>query len=285
MAEHLGYLAPLQLDFVGTTFSGPTSIQNTATGQTDFGWAFNGAILNLRANKANVKAIISYYGEDDQTFNGYYVLDESPIKNPKDLIGKKIGMNTLGGQSEFIIKDYLQQNGLTDDEIKQITLVVLPPANFEQALRQKQIDVVTLSGISKEIALERGGIRSLFNDTDLYGPLSLGSYVVTEKFLKNNPNTTRKFVEGVAKAIEWSKTTPKEQIIKELEKIIEKRGANESTAPLKYFKSFGVAGEGGVIAEQEFEIWYNFLIKSGQLKEGDIDIKDVYTNEFNPYSK
>ncbi|MNU01313.1 hypothetical protein D3C72_2446760 [compost metagenome] len=63
------------------------------------------------------------------------------------------------------------------------------------------------------------------------------------------------------------------------------RGANESTAPLKYFKSFGVAGEGGVISEQEFEIWYNFLIKSGQLKEGDIDIKDVYTNEFNPYSK
>lgn len=283
LAEHLGYLDPLHLKFVGTTFSGPTSIQNTATGQTDFGWAFNGAILNLRANKANIKAIISYYGEDDQTFNGYYVLDDSPIHNPKDLIGKKVGMNTLGGQSEFILKDYLKQNGLTNEEIKQITLVVLPPVNFEQALRQKQIDVATLSGMAKDIALERGGIRPLFKDTDLYGNLSLGSYVVTEKFLKENPNTIRKFVEGLAKAIEWSKITPKEQIIAEFEKILKARDANEDTASLKYFKSFGIAGKGGLIDEKEFKIWQDLLIESGKLKEGAIDLKDVYTNEYNPY--
>ena len=74
-------------------------------------------------------------------------MDDSPIKNAKDLIGKKVGMNTMGAHAEFVLKEYLKQNGLTDEEIKQVTLVVMPPVNTEQALRQEQIDVAVLSGM------------------------------------------------------------------------------------------------------------------------------------------
>ena len=41
---------------------------------------------------------------------------------------------------EFVIKDYLRHGGLTEDEIKQVTLATIPPANAEQTLRNKQID-------------------------------------------------------------------------------------------------------------------------------------------------
>src|SRR6185436_11240831 len=42
LAEDLGYLAPLKLRSVGSTYSGPQDLQSTATNDTDFSLAFNG---------------------------------------------------------------------------------------------------------------------------------------------------------------------------------------------------------------------------------------------------
>nr|WP_281367139.1 ABC transporter substrate-binding protein [Paenibacillus phytorum] len=96
LADDLGYLAPLKLKFIGNTISGPQDIQAVVTGDTDFGGAFNGAIVKLISAKAPIKPVIAYYGVDENTWTGYYVLDGSPIKSAKDLIGKKIAVNTLG---------------------------------------------------------------------------------------------------------------------------------------------------------------------------------------------
>src|ERR1700712_3087236 len=59
LAEDLGYLAPVKLNWVGNTISGPQDIQATVTGDVDFGGAFNGSIVKLVAAHAPVKAVIS----------------------------------------------------------------------------------------------------------------------------------------------------------------------------------------------------------------------------------
>jgi ABC-type nitrate/sulfonate/bicarbonate transport system substrate-binding protein len=138
LAADLGYLGNLKLKWIGNTISGPQDIQAATTGDTDFGGAFNGAIVKLAAAKAPIKAVIGYYGSDATTNMGFYVLNNSPIKTARDLIGKKIGVNTLGAHAEAIVKTYLTRNGLTDDEIKTVELVVVPPVNTEQSLRQGQ---------------------------------------------------------------------------------------------------------------------------------------------------
>src|SRR4051812_7229943 len=134
LAENLGYLGNVKLKWIGNTISGPQDIQAATTGDTDFGGAFNGAIVKLAAAKAPIKAVIGYYGSNEQTFNGFYVLNESPIRTARDLIGKKIGMNTLGAHHEAVLKTYLTRNGLTDAEIKEVEPVVVPPVNIEQSL-------------------------------------------------------------------------------------------------------------------------------------------------------
>ncbi|GFN33385.1 ABC transporter substrate-binding protein [Paenibacillus xylaniclasticus] len=283
LAEELGYLAPIKLKWIGNTISGPQDIQTAATGQSDFGGAFNGAIIKLISAGAPVKAVIGYYGTDENTFGGFYVLDDSPIKTAKDLIGKTIGVNTLGAHSEFVIKEYLRRNGLTEDEIKQVTLVVIPPVNSEQTLRQKQIDVASLGNLLRDKALERGGIRLLFSDYDLYGSFTAGSYVFTHKFLKDNPNTVRKFVEATGQAIEWARTTPREQVIAKYKEIIEKRDRKEDTTAIDYWKSTGIAGKGGYIRESEFQVWADWLVNNGELKADQVKLTDYYTNEFSAF--
>src|SRR5689334_18501518 len=86
LAEDLGYLAPVRLEYVGNTISGPQDIQTVVTGDTDFGGAFNGAVVKLVAAKAPIVAVMGYYGVDDKTWYGFYVAQGSPIRGARDLI-------------------------------------------------------------------------------------------------------------------------------------------------------------------------------------------------------
>ncbi|MFD5066090.1 ABC transporter substrate-binding protein, partial [Streptomyces sp. NPDC058394] len=213
LAADLGYLEDLKLEWVGNTISGPQDIQSAATGQTHFGGAFNGAIVKLASSKAPIKAVISYYGVDEHSYSGYYVLEDSPIRSARDLLGKKVGMNTLGAHSQAVLDIYLSRNGLAKADSSKVESLVVPPVNTDQVLRQKQIDVGVLGGILRDKAVAAGGIRPLFSDFDLLGKFSAGSYIMTERFIKQNPDTARTFVTGVAKAIEWARTTPREEVI------------------------------------------------------------------------
>ena len=65
LAADLGYLGDVKLKWIGNTISGPQDIQAATTGDTDFGGAFNGAIIKLAASKAPIKAVIGYYGSDE----------------------------------------------------------------------------------------------------------------------------------------------------------------------------------------------------------------------------
>jgi ABC-type nitrate/sulfonate/bicarbonate transport system substrate-binding protein len=283
LAEDLGYLAPLKLKWVGNTISGPQDIQTVVTRDIDFGGAFNGAVIKLIAAKAPIRPVIGYYGVDPNTFYGYYVTENSPVKTARDLIGKKIGVNTLGAHHEFMLREYLARNGLSAEEVKQVTLVVVPPVNGEQALRAGQVEATTLGGVLRDKALERGGIRKLFSDHDLYGNFTAGTYVLHEKFLKANPNTTRLFVEATARAIEWARNTPPEEVRARFDKIIAQRKRNEDNATIKYWKSTGVAGKGGLIDDKELQVWIDWLVKDGVLKPNQLRAASLYTNEFNPY--
>lgn len=284
LAEHLGYLAPLKAKWVGNTISGPQDIQAVVTGDVDLGGAFNGAVVKLLAKKAPVKAVLGYYGVDDNTYTGYYVKADSPIKTARDLIGKKVAVNTLGAHHEFMVREYLERNKVSDAEAKQVTLVVTPPVSGEQALRQNQVEVTTLGGILRDKALERGGIRALFTDQDLYGSFTAGSIVLHNKFLAQNPKASKHLVSALARSIEWARTTPPAEVRSTFEKIIKARGRAESPDAIQYWKSTGVPSVGGVIQDKELQVWIDWLVKDEVLKPGQIKPSDLYTNAFNTYA-
>jgi ABC-type nitrate/sulfonate/bicarbonate transport system substrate-binding protein len=283
LAADLGYLAPLKLEFIGNTISGPQDIQTVVTGDSDFGLAFNGAIIKLAAAHAPIRAVIGGYGTDEQTFTGFFAPIGSTIRNARDLIGKKVAMNTLGAHAELMLREYLARAGLSADEIKLVTIVVLPPVNMEQALRAGQVDLAALTGIFRDKAQEHAGLRQVFSDYELFGRFTAGCYVFRTDFIAKNPNTIRKFVDGVARAIEWARGTPREQVVARLTAIIDKRKRNESSEVTQYWKSTGIAEQGGLIAAREFQIWLDWFVKDGELEKGQLKPADIYTNEFNPF--
>ncbi|HWC24254.1 MAG TPA: ABC transporter substrate-binding protein [Flexivirga sp.] len=286
LADALGYFdGKVKLDWVGNTTSGPQDIQSAATGQTDFGGAFGGAVEKLVSSGAPIKAVINYYGGDAKSFTGYYVLKGSPLTSAKQLIGKKVGVNTLGGQNEADIFNQLRTAGLSAGQIKKVELVPLPPPNIENALRHHQIDVASLSGQFQQLALAHGGIRPLFTQLDEYGPFNGGQYVFRTDFLEKHPDAVRAFTAGVARAIEWETTTPRKKVLAEFTKIINARKrSNEDTTSIKYWLSSGIPAQHGVIADKDFAHWKSWLLATGSVQTVPASSK-LYTNEFNPYAK
>jgi len=285
LAADLGYLQDLKLDWVGNTISGPQDIQSAATKQTAFGGAFNGAVVKLASAGAPITAVISYYGVDQYAYNAALVRKDSAIKTASDLIGKKVGMNTLGAHAEAVLDIYLERNGLTAAQIKQVEPLVVPPVNTEESVKLGQIDAGILGSILRDKALATGDVRVLFSDYELLGNFSAGTYVFRNDYIEANPNTVRVFVAGVAKAIEWSRSTPVAEVVDRFDAIIAKRKRNETNAAIKYFKSFGIAGTGGVIKSGEIQTWIDWLVTQGTLAQGKVTAAKVYTNAFNPYAK
>jgi ABC-type nitrate/sulfonate/bicarbonate transport system substrate-binding protein len=71
-------------------------------------------------------------------------------------------------------------------------------------------------------------------DVGTYGPLTLGGYVLTDKFIAEKPNAARLFVEGTAKAIEWARATPRDQVIERMRDVTKRRGRNEDPTIVDY---------------------------------------------------
>ena len=266
LAEALGYLPGLKLTWVGNTISGPQDIQSVATGAVDIGGAFNGAVVKLVAQGAPIKAVVGYYGSDDKNYLGFYTVAGSPIRGPRDLIGKKVAMNALGAHYEAILDEYLKRGGLTPAEIKQVVPTVLPPVPTEQALRAGQIEVAGLQGAIRDKAVARGGLTPLFTDYRLLGPFTAGTQVLRTDFLAKNPHTARVLVTGVARAVQWTQTQPRDVVVARLEAIITERARKgEDTSVVAQWKSTGVSQPGGVVADADLALWINWLTVNGQL--------------------
>ncbi|MEU8898663.1 ABC transporter substrate-binding protein [Nocardia sp. NPDC048505] len=283
LAEDLGFFeGKVKLDWQGNTGSGPQDIQSAATGQVDFGGAFGGAVAKLAQAGAPVTAVINYYGSDEKTFTGFYVPEDSPIRSPKDLAGKKIGVNTLGGQAEADIHTALKQNGFDEQQIKSVQLVVLPPPNTEDAVRRGQVDVAALSGQFQQRAVAAGGLRPVFTDFEQFGPFNGGQYIFRNDFLAKNHAVVEAFVGGIAKAIEWQKTTPREQVVAKFTEIIDKRKrSGEDSSAVRFWLSVGVPAVNGLITPRDFQLWEPWLRDTGAIT-GPLDSSKFFTNKYNP---
>ncbi|HIH43760.1 MAG TPA: ABC transporter substrate-binding protein [Candidatus Methanoperedenaceae archaeon] len=273
-AKELGFLKGLNITRAGSTTGGPEKIMAVSAGNIELGSSAWIPVINAKSRGAEIKAIVASGGNNTK----WIVLENSSIRSAKDLVGKKIAVNVLGGSVEYITRAHLVQNGISKDAVQ---LVVLPPPQHEQALRQGLVDVAAPFDPVGEKIVANGGVRVLFTDTDATGDVSQGLYFVSEKFLKENPEAVKRLVEGITKAMDWDLDHPQEA--KELvAKILKDRGENPDLA--KYWKGFGEIKH-GIVMDSDVEFWIEWLEKDGKIKEGQLEPSDVYSNEFNPYYK
>lgn len=288
LADALGYLEGLTLEKVGDITGGPQALQALASDQVDIGGsAFFGAIAQLVATGVPIKGVVSSYGSNEKISSSIVALEESPISSAKDLVGKRIAVNTLGANAEAVLDTWFEQEGLTTEEQDRITLVPLPPLNMEQALREGQVDAASMSIGNLVVAQQRGGVKVVITDQEIVGqPYNGGAFTMREEFIQKNPETTKTLVAGLAKALHYIETHTKEETLAVYLPWLEKNGYSDYVEAVKanWPGSTGVSNPEGLIADGDISLWLDWLEKRGDVDVDAIEPSDVYTNEFNPFA-
>lgn len=133
--------------------------------------------------------------------NTYFVRDDSPIKQVADVRGKKVGINAFGSAVDLIMRVTLKKHGLDPKKDVQVVEVGFP--NIAAAIRERRIDTgpLILPFMATEVA--KGGLRPLFTGADAFGPHAVIFQVVTNSFLKTNPEAVRGFLEDYVRGLKW----------------------------------------------------------------------------------
>jgi ABC-type nitrate/sulfonate/bicarbonate transport system substrate-binding protein len=287
LADALGYLDGIELEKVGDTTGGPMSLQALASNQTDIGAsAFFGAITQLVATGVPIKAVVPMYGSLNGLEQQLVVPAESDIREARDLIGKKIAVNTLGANSEAVLDTWFEQEGLSKEEQDQITLVVLPPLDTPTALEKGQVDAAVLAFLGYKQAAAALELRTVVTDVEVVGPYSGGGMSLREDFIEKNPETSETLVAGVARAVNFIETHDKQEVFDVLFPWLEEHGYQDYIEPIEanFPGTLGVPAE-PVIADEDIELWLDWLEGRGDVDTGAIEPSDVYTNDLNPYAK
>jgi ABC-type nitrate/sulfonate/bicarbonate transport system substrate-binding protein len=286
LADALGYLDGLTLKKVGDVTGGPQSVQALTSHQVDISAScFFGAISQLVATGAPIKAVVSTYGSSDAISSAIVTLAGSSIKDAQDLVGKKVAVNTLGANAEAVIDTWLKKSGLSDDEIKKVTLVPLPPLNTVQALEQHQIDAADI-GSGQITAAEATGVKlqTLVKDTDVVGPYNGGGFAMTDEFLDQNPETSEQLVTGVAKAVAYVESHSRDEVLKVYDAWLKDNGYSDYVEAVdqNWGGSTGVATtDTAAISDGDISLWLDWLADRGDVDPSKIQPSDVYTNQYN----
>lgn len=273
LARELGYFegAGITLEQVGYAGGGPESLFALASGSVDIGSAATSAVINAIASGNDFIAAYPTNGISDDVQSVFHVLEDSPITSIKDIAGKTIAVNTLGAHLDYTIREALHQQGLPQNVVN---LVVVPGPQLEQVLRSGQVDIAAFGfwqTTFEGAARAGGGLRKVFDDTDVLGEIAGGFTVLRRDWAEAHPEAARAFVEQSARALDFARENP-EETREILARILEERGENPEVA--RYFAGFGVR-EGGLPVARDVQFWIDVLVREGALREGQLRAADI----------
>src|SRR5258708_29420132 len=186
-ARQLGYFKQRGIELeIARGYGSMAAIQAVSTGQFEMGGAQTGANL-LSIMKGLDLRLLATQGYDATL--GVLALEKGPIKTPKDLEGKKIGVSAAGGDTPFL-PAYCRLSGIDFDKV---SVVQLDSKILEQAAMSGIVDAIVVTGLSsipnfvsegipiKMMPFSAAGLQFYWLNT-----LTSGSFLAKNKELADN---------------------------------------------------------------------------------------------------
>ena len=140
-----------------------------------------------------------------QNDQALYTLPGSPIKNIRDLRGKRIGVNVVGNIGTLLISSVLVDHGISPASVRFV------PVNFPQMAQELQdhaIDAAWLPEPFASLAEARYGDQELVDlDQGATQSFPVGCYIVTRTWAEKYPQTLAAFLRALGQAQEIADTS------------------------------------------------------------------------------
>jgi NitT/TauT family transport system substrate-binding protein len=178
----------------------------------DFQIGFSNTIsLLIAASKDLPIQIISQgvlAGKDrSEAWADLLVLKDGPIKEPSDLEGKTIAVNTLNNICEVTIKASLEKDGVAVDQLE---FAEVPFPDMNAALEQGRVDAacVVEPFVSQGKAGKARGIDPFYIRTA--PDLTVATYFTSTQYAEENADVVDRFVGAMNRSLEYAQSNPDE---------------------------------------------------------------------------
>lgn len=139
--------------------------------------------------------------------HGLVLPPDSPVRTPRDLVGKTIANAGLKTIVDVALRAWLDKNGVDPTSVK---LLEMPFGAMTPALAAGRIDAADLEEPFLSGALA-AGMRFFANVMDAIAPQWVeGAYFCTADYAKAHPDIVRKFADAMAMAARWGNQHPAE---------------------------------------------------------------------------
>ena len=256
-----------------------TTAQMVATGQTDVGFADAPAAMQVRSKGGPVKIIAPIL----QT-NGFAIiaLEETGIKAPADLVGKKVAVQP-GTAQTTLLDAIFAANKIDKDKVD---IINIDPAALVGALLEKKVDAILAGADFQSVQIRDRG----FKVTDVFyrdiGVPTVGlSVLAPDSKLKADPDLYKKFVDASLKGWEAARTNPEaasEAVIEQFPSATKDQILKQLKVDLLLVCAPGAPSLGRV-PDENWRITYDLLTSYLGLPK-DKPITDYYSNDFLPAS-
>jgi len=169
-------------------------LQALAADQVDVGVlafsTFASGILNAHQPIVGIADV----AQDGPSFSTTYaVKDDSSIKTVKDLKGKTIAVNAIGGAVDMAARGVLRKNGLTPD--KDVRIIEASFGAMEAMTKADKIQVGSFIAPFWAKALkDKAGLRPLFHQRDAMGTTQFLFFCAKRDFIKKHRDVLVKFL-------------------------------------------------------------------------------------------
>jgi NitT/TauT family transport system substrate-binding protein len=178
----------------------------------DFQIGFSNTISLLIAASQDLPVQIISQGvlagkTEEQAWADLLVLKDGPIKEPRDLEGKTIAVNTLNNICEVTIKASLEKDGVAVDTLK---FAEVPFPDMNAALEAGRVDgaCVVEPFVSQGKAGAARGIDPFYVRTA--PDLTVATYFTSTQYAEENPDVIDRFVEAMNKSLTYAQSHPDE---------------------------------------------------------------------------
>ena len=187
-------------------FGSVAAAQTIAGGQFDFGIV---TAPPLVLSVAKGLPLVSLATCDYDATMGVGVLADSPIKQPQDLAGKKLGAVPNSGEYPFF-PAYAKKVGL---DMKSVELMHMDNKVLERALMEKQVDAIMGFGSSSLPVLLSKDVPVRWSLYSSAGIRTYGQGIVTvAKTLEQDPALCEAVVDGLLEAERFTMLNPQESM-------------------------------------------------------------------------
>jgi NitT/TauT family transport system substrate-binding protein len=178
----------------------------------DFQIGFSNTISLLIAASEDLPVQIISQGvlagkTEEQAWADLLVLKDGPIKEPKDLEGKTIAVNTLKNICEVTIKASLEKEGVAVDTLK---FAEVPFPDMNAALEAGRVDAacVVEPFVSQGKAGAARGIDPFYVRTA--PDLTVATYFTSTQYAEENPDVVDRFVSAMNRSLIYAQSHPDE---------------------------------------------------------------------------